>query len=143
MIGPATVTVTSADGGTVTGSVGIVVVAPGLFTADAGGEGVAAAFYLRVAADGARTQDLTFDPNTQASVPIDLGSESDEIFLLLFGTGIRGFTSQVTATVGGENVPVLGPGPQGQFVGLDQVNIGPLPRSLAGRGEVDIILSIM
>ena len=140
-IGLATVTVTTADGSTLTGSVEIVVVAPGLFTANATGEGVAAAFYLRVAADGTRTQDLIFDPNTLASIPIDLGSEGDQIFLLLFGTGIRGFTSQVTATVGGENVPVLGAVPQGEFVGLDQVNIGPLPRSLAGRGEVDIILT--
>ena len=140
-IGLATVTVTSADGSTVTGPVEIVVVAPGFFTANATGEGVAAASYLRVAANGTRTQDLIFDPNTRASVPIDLGSESDEIFLLLFGTGIRGFTSQVTATVGGENVPVLSAVAQGQFVGLDQVNVGPLPRSLAGRGEVDIILT--
>ena len=31
--------------------------------------------------------------------------------------------------------------PQGQFVGLDQINIGPLPRSLAGRGEVNILLT--
>ena len=31
--------------------------------------------------------------------------------------------------------------PQGQFVGLDQINIGPLPRSLAGRGEVNVVLT--
>ena len=63
-------------------------------------------------------------------------------FLLLFGTGIRGFRSEVTATVGGEEVPVLGAVPQGEFVGLDQVNLGPLPRSLLGRGEVEIILTV-
>ena len=69
--------------------------------------------------------------------------EGEDVFLLLFGTGMRGFTSQVTATVGGENVKVLGPGPvtHSIFVGLDQVNIGPLPRSLAGRGEVEIVLT--
>ncbi len=39
----------------------------GLVSANATGEGVAAAFYLRVAADGTRTQDLIFDPNTLAS----------------------------------------------------------------------------
>ena len=60
---------------------------------------------------------------------------------MLFGTGIRGFTSQVSATVGGENVAVLGAVPQGEFVGLDQVNIGPLPRTLIGRGEVPIDLT--
>ena len=84
---------------------------------------------------------MTFDPNSRASVPIDLGPEGDQVFLLLFGTGVRGFSSQVTATVGGESVPVLGAVPQGEFVGLDQINIGPLPRSLAGRGEVNILLT--
>ena len=51
-------------------------------------------------------------------------------------------TSQVMATVGGENVPVPAAVPQGQFVGLDQVNLGPLPRSLVGRGVVDIVLTV-
>ena len=102
---------------------------------------MAAASFLRVAADDTRTQELIFDPNTRASVPIDLGREGDQVFLLLFGSGVRGFTSQVAATVGGESVPVLGAVPQGQFVGLDQINNGPLPRSLAGRGEVNIVLT--
>ena len=124
-----------------TGTVQINPVAPALFTADASGQGVAAAFFLRVAADQSRSQELIFDPNSRASVPIDLGPEGDQIFLLLFGTGVRGFTSEVTATVGGESVPVLGALPQPQFVGLDQINIGPLLRSLAGRGEVNIVLT--
>ena len=124
------------------GTVRVESVAPSLFTANATGEGVAAASYLRVAADGTRTQELIFDPNTRAAVPIDLGPEGDQFFLLLFGTGIRGFRSEVTATVGGEEVPVLGAVPQGEFVGLDQVNLGPLPRSLLGRGEVEIILTV-
>ena len=124
-----------------TGTVQINPVAPALFTADASGQGVAVAFVLRVAAGQSRSQELIFDPNSHASVPIDLGPEGDQIFLLLFGTGVRGFTSEVTATVGGESVPALGALPQPQFVGLDQINIGPLPRSLAGRGEVNILLT--
>ena len=87
-------------------------------------------------------QDFIFDPNTLAAVPIDLSPEGDQVFLLLFGTGIRGFTSKVTATVGGVEVPVLGAIPQGQFEGLDQVNIGPIPRSLIGAGVVEIILIV-
>ena len=31
---------------------------------------------------------------------------------------------------------------QGQFAGLDQVNIGPLPRTLAGRGEVNLYVTV-
>jgi len=140
-LGRATVRVTSAAGGTVSGVIEIARVSPGIYAANARGSGVAAAFFLRVAADGSRSQDLLFNPNTAASVPIDLGPEGDQVFLLLFGTGIRGFTTQVTATVGGATVPVLGAVPQGQFPGQDQINIGPLPRSLAGRGEVEILIT--
>ena len=37
---------------------------------------------------------------------------------------------------------MLGAAAQGESPGLDQVNIGPLPRSLAGRGELDIVLTV-
>jgi uncharacterized protein (TIGR03437 family) len=37
---------------------------------------------------------------------------------------------------------VVGAAPQGEFVGLDQVNLGPIPRVLAGRGEVDLVLTV-
>ncbi len=142
-LGAARVTVTSGAGGTIAGTAQIERVAPSLYTANAQGNGVAAAFFLRVAADGTRTQALVFDPAPAArpSVPIDLGPASDQVFLLLFGTGVRGFASGVTATLGGQSIAVLGAVPQGQFVGLDQINIGPIPRTLAGRGEVDLILS--
>ena len=125
-LGPARVTVTRTDGSSFSARIEIERVAPALFSADASGSGVAAALFLRVAADGTRTQDLIFDPNTLAAVPIDLGSEQDQVFLALFGTGIRGFTSEVTARVGGVEAPVLGAVPLKQFAGVDQVNIGPL-----------------
>ena len=40
--------------------------------------------------------------------------------------------------------PSQGAGPvaQGQFDGLDQLNLGPLPRSLAGRGEVEVVVTV-
>ncbi len=43
---------------------------------------------------------------------------------------------------GGLSIPVLGVAAQGEFAGLDQANIGPLDRRLAGRGAVGIVLSI-
>ena len=140
-LGTAQVKVTSGAGGTITGAMQIARVAPSLFTANSQGTGVAAAAFLRVGEDNTRTQALVFDPRTGGAVPIDLGSEGDQVFLLLFGTGFRGFTQAVTATVSGESVRVLGAVPQGEFVGLDQVNIGPLPRSLAGGGDVNIVLT--
>ena len=141
-LGPATVTVTRTDGSSFSATVDIARVAPALFSADATGSGLAAALFLKVAADGTRTEDLIFDPDTLAAVPIDFGSEQDQVFLALFGTGIRGFRSEVTARVRGVEVPVLGAVPQGQFEGVDQVNIGPLPRSLQGGIALVIVLTV-
>ena len=63
---------------------------------------------------------------------------------MLFGTGIRGSsTGGAIATIAGEPVPVLGATAQGSFAGLDQVNLGPLPRTLAGRrGTVGVALIV-
>jgi len=140
-LGRATVRVSVAGAIVASGTIEIARVAPSLYTANARGTGVASAFFLRVGPDGSRIQDLIFDPFTQQAVPVDLGPEGAQVFLLLFGSGIRGFISEVTTTAGGSGVPVAGAVPQGQFAGLDQVNIGPLPRSLAGRGEVNIVLT--
>ena len=45
-------------------------------------------------------------------------------------------------SLGGENVPVTYAGPQGELVGLDQVNVGPLPRTLIRRGEVEVVVTV-
>ena len=140
-LGEATVTVTSGAGGTAVGTVQIDRVAPALFTANQQGTGVAAAFFLAVAADGTRTQEVIFNAGLSAT-PVSLGAEGDQVFLLLFGTGIRGFENPPTVTVGGEAVGLLGAVPAPGFVGLDQLNIGPLPRSLIGRGEIDIVVTV-
>ena len=91
-------------------------------------------------------EDFIFDPNlpegSRTALPIDLSGEGELVFLLLFGTGIRGSTSEVTATVGGVAVAVLGAVEHPIFVGLDQVNIGPIPPELIGAGEVEIILVV-
>ena len=68
---------------------------------------------------------------------------TDQLFLVMYGTGIRGRSnlSAITALMGGASVDVLYAGPQNDFVGLDQINL-PIPRSLAGRGNVDIVLTV-
>ncbi len=76
------------------------------------------------------------------AAPVDLWAASDQLFLSLYGTGMRGFQQQAVATVGGVSVSVTGPVAQSQYVGLDQVNLGPLPRSLAGRGEVAVVVTV-
>ncbi len=145
--GAATITVTSGDGSLSTGSAQIANIAPGLFTANASGQGIAAAIALRIKADGSQSYEpvVQFDPtqNKFVAVPIDLGPETDQVFLLLFGTGIRyrSSLSAVNAQVGATNAQVNFAGAQGSFAGLDQVNAR-LSRSLIGRGEVDVALAV-
>ncbi|MGH8597478.1 MAG: hypothetical protein ACREXT_12545, partial [Gammaproteobacteria bacterium] len=65
---------------------------------------------------------------------------TDEVYLVLFGTGIR-FQGTAKIRIGDAELPVLFAGAQGTLTGLDQVNVQ-LPRSLAGRGEVDVVLIV-
>jgi uncharacterized protein (TIGR03437 family) len=116
-------------------------VAPGLFSADGTGKGIAAAVVLRVKPTLETTSELAFDPNTRAALPIDL-SGTDQVYLLLFGSGIRRWTKTVAVTVGGQTVDVKAAVAQPQYEGLDQINVGPLPASLAGRGAVSINLTV-
>lgn len=128
------------------GTITINRVVPALFSADASGQGFASAVVLRAKADGTQS----FEPVTALNamgqivgVPIDLGPEGDQVFLLLFGTGIRGNSglANVSVTVGGSPVEVQYAGAQGDYVGLDQLNLK-LPRSLAGRGSSMIELTV-
>ena len=125
------------------GQVRIEPVARALFTANADGHGVAAAVAVRVAADGAQTVLPVFEcgtaPGSCVAKPIDLGAESDQVIVLLLGTGIRGSAALPSVSIGAVGAGVLGAAPQGQYVGLDQVNVR-LPRALIGRGEVDAVL---
>ncbi len=145
--GPALVTITSGDGKVSSGTTLISVLAPGLFSANADGQGVAAAVALRVKADGAQSFEPVsrFDAaqNKFVAAPIDPGPEGEQVFLLLFGTGLRGHAGLPTVNVkiGGVDAETLFLGPQGGFVGLDQGNIR-IPRSLAGRGEVDVVVTV-
>ena len=77
------------------------------------------------------------------AVPIDLGAANDQVFLVLYGTGLRyrANLNGVSATAGGTDATVLYAGSQNGFIGLDQVNVR-LPRTLAGRGEVDVALTV-
>lgn len=48
----------------------------------------------------------------------------------------------MSVAIGGIPVPVLYAAAQSQYLGVDQVNVGPLPASLAGRGTVDLALVV-
>ena len=91
--GAATLTVTPAQGSPLTTQVELAAVEPGIFTANADGKGVPAAIVSRLAADGRVTFDTAFECGSTAGScvpkPIDFGPETDQVFLSLFGTGVR------------------------------------------------------
>ena len=130
--GAATVTIANGNGASQTGAVQIGSVSPGLFELNSAG--LAAAWVLPVISGVAQNPQAVFPP------PIDLGPANEQVYLELYGTGIR-HAKAVTVTVGGVGVPVLYAGAAPGFAGEDQVNIGPLPRSLAGQGSVNILLT--
>src|SRR5262249_50037352 len=130
-----------------TGAANMARVSPAIFTANADGSGVPAAILLRVLNGGAQITEpiAQFNPmqNRFVARPIELGNEGDKAFLILFGTGIRGrrTLASVTVKIGGVPADVSFAGDQGGLVGLDQLNIK-LPHSLAGRGNVDVVLLV-
>jgi uncharacterized protein (TIGR03437 family) len=138
--GAATVTVGKTSSGAFISSVG-----PGLFSANGTGKGVAAAFAVRALADGTQVPVPVFQcgSNGCVAVPMDLGAPTDILVVELYGSGIRGRSSltNVAAQIGGVPATVAYAGPQPQFNGLDQVNVN-VPRSLAGAGEVPVILTV-
>ncbi|MFN0109019.1 MAG: hypothetical protein ACKVZH_09240 [Blastocatellia bacterium] len=145
--GLATVTVFSGFGSMASGSMQIANVTPGIFAANSTGKGLAAAVVLRIKADGSQVYEsiAVFDSTRGEFVarPIDLTAANEQVFLLLFGTGIRkrSSLSAVSVQVGGVTAPINFAGAQTNFVGLDQIN-ALLPRALIGRGEVDVVVSV-
>jgi hypothetical protein len=144
--GNAAIVVAGSDGTVRYGGATIDSVAPGLFSADASGTGVAAAVASLLHADGTVTATPAFtcpQAGSCTATPISLGAVGDVALLELYGTGIRGRSSldNVTCLAGGKAVQVLYAGPQGQYPGNDQVNVL-LPRDLAGAGMVPIELTV-
>lgn len=145
--GLAEVTVTSGTGAVSTGTMPIDTVAPSIFTANAEGKGLASTELFRLKANGSYTIEQTkqFDPGVGRWVPIaiDMGPESDQVFLILYGTGLRyrSNLSNVSVRIGGLDCQVTYAGVQPDYVGLDQMNIR-IPRNLIGRGEVEIVVTV-
>ena len=115
-------------------------VAPGLFTANSDGKGAPAALLVQ-----GHTVSPVFECGTQpgSCLPAPIRLSNAPAYLLLFGTGIRNRSAltAVDATIGDVHPRVEYAGPQNQYEGLDQVNLV-LPPELAGRGLVDLVLTV-
>jgi phospholipase C len=144
--GTATVTVTASGGTTFTGTAKISTVAPALFADGANGAGPAAAYVQTVAANGSQTIQMTASCTTSGNCvtsPIDFGAGGNQLYLVLFGSGIRYRSSLANTSIqiGSQTLPVLYGGAQGGFAGLDQVDVL-LPSTLKGAGQVSVVLTV-
>ena len=83
--------------------------------------------------------------------PIPLDVSQQPTYVVLWGTGFRGGSvSNAQASfgpVGGSlipsfPVPVANIASSGQYEGADQIALGPLPASLAGRGQVSVLVTV-
>ncbi len=143
--GPATLTVATATGASTPFSITISAVSPGLFTMDPA-EKIPAAQLVIVAADGSQSvqpvANCVGTPVICTALTIPLRSDT-KVYLVLYGTGIRGAgsTDRVAVTIGGVAAVVSYAGPQGGYPGLDQINVL-IPTSLAGQTKVDLKLSV-
>ena len=98
---------------------------------------------LRVSGDQQTYEDVfqLDDSGAVVARPIDMGPDSDQLSLIVSGTGFRAAgTSQTSVSINGLDAPVSFAGAQDTMVGVDQATIM-LPRSLAGSGSVDLVLT--
>ncbi len=141
--GPASLRVQTWFGSTEQIDIEIVDFRPGLFAS--GSAGLAAANLLRVRQDGSRSVEGIVRLDAQGNLvaaPIAFGGSGEQLFLLLYGSGIRGRsgTPETKVWILGKSYTPIYAGAQGEFPGLDQVNVA-LDPSLSGAGLVDLQIS--
>lgn len=138
--GTATITVSGAAGlSSQSVQVEIAPVAPSLFTLDSAG--LAAAYVLATGAGGSTAIEPvdTSVSGSMTAAPIDVSS--GDVWLVLFGTGIRNAPAgSVTVQLQGWNAVVGSAGPVPGQPGLDMVKVL-LPSVLAGSGNINLVLT--
>jgi uncharacterized protein (TIGR03437 family) len=142
-VGQATVTVTSGQA-SYSEAVPIAAIDPGIFIF--GGTNLVAA-NVDVVTNGTQTYGNVYSVDSSGGLvpaPIDVSQPNTEVYLIIYGTGVRGHSSaanSVTVTADGMNLSVAYAGAQPQYPGLDQINVL-LPPSLAGAGDVMILVTV-
>jgi uncharacterized protein (TIGR03437 family) len=144
--GPATVTLSNAEGIVSTGTLYVQLMTPRLFK---GFASAPASMVVRVR-EGVSSVEQVIEATPPFWVPIDLGPETDQVYLALFGTGMRHRRSADELRVvflKNSNSPNFFAvrvvpeyaGAQPEFAGVDQINVR-LPRSLAGSGFLKVLV---
>lgn len=115
------------------GKAKIVDAAPGVFSADGSGKGKSTAQCGRVSPDG-----LSF---LLTPPPCAIGNESQFNLLVIYGTGWAN-SAGIQVKIGDQTLTPSYAGPQGEFLGLDQINVS-LTKDLADKMDQDITVSIV
>ncbi|MCZ2153823.1 MAG: hypothetical protein LC114_07980 [Bryobacterales bacterium] len=117
--------------------------APGLFSANSRGSGPPAGYYMRVrGSEQVRGEFVNCPEGRECTlIPIESTDPTEEIFLVLFGTGFRN-TPYVKPQVhmGGMVVEADYFGAHRDFAGLDQINVK-VPRALLGKGALPVFVT--
>jgi uncharacterized protein (TIGR03437 family) len=119
-------------------------VAPALFAIDSQGIAAATAVRITIPTGGEFPVPVFLCVDNDAGcrlVPVNPGLDTP-VYLSFFATGLRGRSglSNVTVKMGSVSVTPTYAGAQGQFAGLDQLNV-PLSLSLRGAGEISVTVT--
>lgn len=115
------------------GKVKIIDAAPGVFSAAGDGKGKSTAQCGQISADG-----LSF---VLSAPPCAVGNESQFNLLVIYGTGWRN-TASLQVKIGDAILTPSYAGPQGEFLGLDQINVS-LTKDLAAKLDQEITVSVV
>jgi uncharacterized protein (TIGR03437 family) len=148
--GTATIEIVDASGNALTSHSQIQTVAPGLFTANANGQGVVAAKAIQTIAPAdfggpVPVYECGSAPGSCVSVPIRLGIDTP-IFVTFYATGLRGRSSDaaVKVRIDGQDVPVRSISAADDAsaqAGVDEVTVV-LVLSLRNSGETDVTIAV-
>lgn len=143
-VGTRSVVVKNTAGEVARGSIDVAPTSPAFFTANQNGSGVPAGYVTRIAAGSfQQTNEVIASYSNGTATPVTIDRRGDQIYLILFGTGLRyapntntandialgggnmlaNVAESVEVTIGGKLARVDFAGAQGGFYGLDQVNV--------------------
>jgi uncharacterized protein (TIGR03437 family) len=143
-VGSATFTVISGGQTSALGNLDIATTAPGLFFLNA--DWLAAASLTRVNGNNTSYEEIAqLDSTTNlfVAIPIDLGSDTDQVYLTLYGTGFRLRSSLDSVQVLVAGIPALVDyaGPSNTSDGLDLVHVL-LAKELRGAGMANVVITV-
>jgi hypothetical protein len=113
--------------------------ASGIATPAAGANAGVLVHAASVSVITANAADGTESVRSLRAAPVDLLASSDKVMLHFYVSGVR-YASEVHVRIAGQEVPVVHSGASADFAELDEVTVE-LPRSLAGIGRVDMVLT--